>query len=154
MAMNTPTGRVSTALAASLAIGLGAIGFAAGGPASAHPADPHDKGGPVIYLNNHNAPRDCELSVTGIHQSTDSSGRDSQEVIYEDTLKRPSCDGTLWLPPGANVLALGWKSPDHDPEHQRLTEVYDDEAICLLAKTNGKIIYTNRSVKGGDCNGD
>ena len=114
--------------------------------------------GPVLYLSNHGAPTQCQVTVKGT--LTDGSP-------YTDDLKRRSCDGTLWMPPlrtdttlsvNVEVFQPGWRILTHDftvkNERDDTKDFIDNTtAVCFLVKAFGAIRYTNMSVQGGRCNG-
>lgn len=150
--MKATISRSVTALAASAAVGLAALSLTPGAVASATASDtdPHDKGGPVVYLNRHGGPVDCGVYVEGL-----SSGPEPATTLYTARIFRPSCDGTMWLPPNATKLRIMWATLFYENTNPVIiSDVRNDEAICLLAKADSHINYTNRSPKGGDCNGD
>jgi hypothetical protein len=137
---------------------VAAFGLAAAGNTWAAEKNPHDRGGPVIYLNRHGAPTNCTVAVSGVNKD----GSDYRGQIY-----RKSCDGTLWMPElqlnSSLKIALHAQYPS---EHNAVAEVTiknkrddaksyvtNDTAICFLAKSQGNFVYTNMSDKGGDCNG-
>lgn len=114
--------------------------------------------GPVLYLNTHGAPTDCDVSVDG---TLEDGGQ------YHDTLNRQSCDGTLWMPAlrsgtdlhvEVHVVQPRERSLEHDftvenARDESLDDVDNATAVCFLVKALGKIAYTNMSAKGGQCNG-
>ena len=115
--------------------------------------------GPVIYLSRHGAPTDCGILV----KAAIKDGSD-----YSDSLYRPSCDGTLWLPAlktGTRLAVSAWTDslaggqtdgyfPVEDTRDAQNLVIDNKTAVCFLAKAGGKVMYTNMSEKGGDCNGD
>jgi hypothetical protein len=139
---------------ASVAVAVAATCFVRSEAASAA-----DLGGPVLYVNRHGGPTTCYASVEG-------TKKDGSP--YKDSLSRESCDGTLWMPPlatGSNLsvylrVMYPWEysvsrnfsvQSAMDPEQM---VVDNNTAICFLAKADGHPVYTNMSIKGGDCNGD
>lgn len=113
--------------------------------------------GPVIYLSRHGAPTQCDVSVEGIH---------ADGSMYKDSMHRDSCDGTLWMPELRIDTDLKVSVHANQPQDHSLTReftvlytrnynnVIDNQtAICFLVKSLGKVVYTNMSAKGGECNG-
>jgi hypothetical protein len=120
--------------------------------------NPHDRGGPVLYLSKHGAPTQCKVTV---------HGKDWDDASYSDSISRMSCDGTLWMPklkwgtylhvevtvqqPSNNEASISFSvGPTMVPNGV----VDNDTAICFLVGSLGGVGYTNMSAKGGDCNGD
>lgn len=140
--------RLSAALAGAMAITLATLGFTATGSASAD-----DMGGPVVYLSEHGAPTFCKIAVS----ATTEAGQE-----YSDSLSRPSCDGTLWLP----KLKMGSRLKIYAPTgrlvqvtmsdhiNEKTHEADNNTAICVLVSGTGYYRYTGMSAKGGSCNGD
>lgn len=147
-----------TSLVAASAMTLTALCFVTIGNTWAAEKDPHDKGGPVIFLNRHGTPTECSIAVDGVKKGGDR---------YQEQISRKSCDGTLWTPEleldSSLTIALYAKYPQ---KHSATAEVFikktrddarsyvnNDTALCFLVKSDGDLIYTNMSAKGGDCNG-
>ena len=113
--------------------------------------------GPVLYLNTHGAPTDCDVKVNG----TLADGNP-----YSGKIHRQSCDGTLWMPQLRTDTKLYVDIEAFQPRSHSLTHEFtvkdarDDTqdfidnttAVCFLVKAFGDIVYTNMSVQGGRCN--
>jgi len=114
--------------------------------------------GPVLYLNTHGSPTDCDVTVNG----TLADGSP-----YSDGIHRQSCDGTLWMPQLRTDTKLSVDIKVSQPQNHSLTHEFtvkdtrDDTqdlidnttAVCFLVKAFGDVVYTNMSVQGGRCNG-
>ena len=114
--------------------------------------------GPVLYLNTHGAPTDCDVKVEG----TLADGSP-----YSGKIHRRSCDGTLWMPQlrtdtklyvdieafQPNIHFLTHEFTVKDERDDTKDDIDNTTAVCFLVKSFGDIRYTNMSVQGGRCNG-
>ena len=141
------------AIIAGGAVAITTVVMATSGIGPAAAAD-----GPVLFLNNHGSPTDCDVNVAGILKD----GRP-----FSDGIHRQSCDGTLWMPALKSDTTLHVRVDANQPQTHSLEKdftvkdardenlLYIDNmtAVCFLVKAFGNIVYTNMSAQGGDCNG-